>query len=272
MSHTAPLDFAAAWQSYVSERDTSRLDAEHDRAFWERFAPHYDLRTASPGSRAQTLTVLSGLVRIGDTLLDVGAGTGRFALPLARCVSQVTALDHSAAMLNILRRKATVQGVENITIQETDWESAEVEPHDVVLAAWSLYRQPDLCAALHRLVAATRRTLIVVAGDATAPPHRASLDAIWGQAGRPKIPEYLYLLGSLWQIGVRANVRVVHETRHFSYVTPVEAAEQLAPVHAAPEEIQQFAREMVPLLERRSDGWHYIYRLPVGVLIWRRGT
>jgi hypothetical protein len=27
---------------------------------------------------------------------------------------------------------------------------------------------------------------------------------------------------------------------------------------------------MTPLLEPRSDGWHYLHRFPVGVLIWRR--
>jgi len=54
-------------------------------------------------------------------------------------------------------------------------------------------------------------------------------------------------------------------------VTPREAAEQLAPIGARSEEIQRFAREMTPLLEPRSDGWHYLHRFPVGVMIWRRG-
>jgi SAM-dependent methyltransferase len=271
MSRIAPIDFTAAWHSYVRERDDGRRELTGDRAFWERFAPHYDLRTAAPASCAQTLTVLSTLVRIGDSLLDVGAGTGRFALALARCVGHVTAIDNDPAMLNILRRKAAGQSVANITVVETDWEAAEVEPHDVVLAAGSLYRQHDLRAALRKLVAETRRTLVIVAGDSGDPPHRRVTDAIWG-AGEPEVPAYLYLLGSLWQIGVRANLRVVHETRHFCYVSPREAAEQLAPVHAAPAEIQRFARDLASLLQPRSDGWHYIYRFPVGILIWRRGA
>jgi ubiquinone/menaquinone biosynthesis C-methylase UbiE len=41
----------------------------------------------------QQLALIRGLLRPDDTLLDVGAGTGRFALPLASSVKQVTALD-----------------------------------------------------------------------------------------------------------------------------------------------------------------------------------
>jgi SAM-dependent methyltransferase len=272
MTRAAPPDFAAAWEAYLHERETGRLDATADRGYWERYAPHEDPHTAGRGACAQTLTVISSLVRIGDSLLDVGAGTGRLALPLARCVGHVTALDQAPATLEILRRRARGYGIENLTALEVDWETAEVEPHDVVLAAWSLYRLSDLRGALNKLVRATRRTLVIVAGDATDQSHRAAARAIWGGDGEPEIPEYLFLLGSLWQLGIRANLRVVQENRHFCCVTPREAAEQLAPIGARPEEIQRFAREMTALLEPRSDGWHYLYPFPVGILIWRRGT
>lgn len=92
----------------------------------------------------QTLSVLRELVRPEDTLLDVGAGTGRFAIPLARQIKQLTALDHARPMLDILQQKMWEQQLSNIEIVEVAWEFAQVMPHDVVLAAWSLYRQLDL--------------------------------------------------------------------------------------------------------------------------------
>jgi SAM-dependent methyltransferase len=84
MTRTAPPDDPAARQVYLHERHAGQPDAARDRC-------------------AQTLAVISSLVRIGDSLLDVRAGTGRLALPLARCVGHVTALDRTPAMLEILR-------------------------------------------------------------------------------------------------------------------------------------------------------------------------
>jgi SAM-dependent methyltransferase len=44
--------------------------------------------------------------REGDPVLDVGAGTGRVALDLARCGHRVTALDRDAELLGELARRA----------------------------------------------------------------------------------------------------------------------------------------------------------------------
>jgi hypothetical protein len=121
MTRTVPPDYAAAWEACLHERETGRLDATADRGYWEHYAPHEDPRTPGRGACAQTLAVISSLVRIGDSLLDVGAGTGRLALPLSRCVGHVTALDQAPATLEILRRRARVYGIENLTALEVDW-------------------------------------------------------------------------------------------------------------------------------------------------------
>lgn len=253
MTRTARPDDAAAWAVYLHPRHAGQPVDARDRC-------------------AQTLTVISSLIRIGDSLLDVGAGTGRLAQPLAHCVGHVTALDRTPALLEILRRQASTYRIESLTVLDADWETAELAAHEVVLAAGSLDRLSDLPGALTKLVAATQRTLVITVGDATDLPHRAAVRAIWGRDTEPGIPEYLYILGSLWQIGIRANQNVVQEDRHFCYVTPREAAEQLAPIGARTEEIQRFAREMTPPLEPRSDGWHYLHRFPVGVLMRRPGV
>jgi len=101
MTRTSPPDDAAAWVVYLHQRHAGQPDAARDRC-------------------AQALTVISSLVRIGDSLLDVGAGTGRLTLPLARCVGHVTALDRTPAMLEILRRQASTYRIENLTVLDAD--------------------------------------------------------------------------------------------------------------------------------------------------------
>ncbi len=47
----------------------------------------------------------------GGPVLEVGAGTGRIALPLARAGHSVTVLDPSPAMLDVARRRAAAEGL-----------------------------------------------------------------------------------------------------------------------------------------------------------------
>ena len=55
----------------------------------------------------------------GDTVLDIGAGTGRWSIPMAKVRKKVTALDASPGMLEVLREKAAAEKVTNINVHCT---------------------------------------------------------------------------------------------------------------------------------------------------------
>lgn len=264
-----PLDFAAAWRMYRNARYGDKSEAD-DRALWESFAAQYDDRVPVC---AAVLDILKALLHPDDTVLDVGAGTGRYTLPLAREARRVTALDPSPAMLARLHAKMNAEGLSNIDFLEATLEDAELTPHDLVLAAWSLYRQRDILASLRKLTQAARRALVIVDGDSGLflPGERAHEPAraeVWGKT--PGIPNYLYFAGMLWQIGVRAEVRVTHHARAYQGATPREIAEQLAPAAAKPGEIDRFTERLAPLLDRTNGVYHYRSATPVGVVIWQR--
>jgi SAM-dependent methyltransferase len=223
-----------------------------------------------PGSYVKTLAALTALVQPADTLLDIGAGTGRFALPLARRVRRVTALDYSPAMLAILRQKARDAGITNITAVEAALETMAVPPHDVVLAAWSLYRQIDIVAALTALIGATTRTLVIAASDTAQAPHHPFLRDIWGRHGEPEHPVYLYLLGALRQLGYRADLRVLWETRHVAARTIAAVAQSLIPQDASARDTERFIALLRPCLDETNEGWRYRYAVPVNLLVWHR--
>jgi 2-polyprenyl-3-methyl-5-hydroxy-6-metoxy-1,4-benzoquinol methylase len=61
-------------------------------------------------TQAQVLANLMGTIR-DRVVLDVGTGTGRAALLLARGGANVTAIDASAEMLAVARRRAVAEGV-----------------------------------------------------------------------------------------------------------------------------------------------------------------
>lgn len=82
----------------------------------------------------------------GETALDIGTGTGRWTVPLTKKAEEVTAVEPSAAMLDILKGNAKEVGLTNIEIIHPTWEAARVTPHDVAVCAHAMYQTPDLVA------------------------------------------------------------------------------------------------------------------------------
>ena len=69
------------------------------------------------------------------TALDVGAGFGALALPLARRLDAVTAMEPSGPMAAALRRAAVRAAARNLRVIEAAWGRAPVARHDLVLCA-----------------------------------------------------------------------------------------------------------------------------------------
>jgi SAM-dependent methyltransferase len=63
------------------------------------------------GYYAADLEVWEGLSREGATVLDLGCGTGRVAMHLARRGRRVTGVDRNAQFLEVLDRRATQRGL-----------------------------------------------------------------------------------------------------------------------------------------------------------------
>ena len=147
----------AAHQAQSQKIRAAQGIAEVDR--WEVVSP---LFKANP-RREDDLEVnrLAREVTPGMTMLDVGGGAGRFALPLALRCRQVTVVEPSPSMGESLRQIATESQIDNVRLVPKRWEEAEVEPADVVLAAHVIYMIEDICAFVEKLVAHARQKLLM---------------------------------------------------------------------------------------------------------------
>lgn len=161
----APLsgtDWGRLWAELVASRDTGD-EAAADRATverWRRVARRLD---AGGGGREDVL--LDFLLRSltpGMTVLDIGAGVGRWTLPLARTVRHVTAVEPHPALRDVLRERAAAQAVENLSVVEAPWMEAEVPPHDVAVAAHSCYAAADLLAFVRKMETSARQIVALV--------------------------------------------------------------------------------------------------------------
>ena len=83
------------------------------RAYDDYFASgHYDRRYPSPNPRAMRLIEETLAVRRPDAIIDLGSGSGRYALPLlARHGMRLIAVDPSATARSQLLQRAEAQGV-----------------------------------------------------------------------------------------------------------------------------------------------------------------
>ncbi len=94
----------------------------------------------------------------GETALDVGTGTGRFALKLARRGWKVTALDASPEMLAIAERSVTNEGlaVELTCAAMEDGLPVNSNSFDLVVCALTLTHVADLRHAIAELCRAVK--------------------------------------------------------------------------------------------------------------------
>ncbi|MDB5076606.1 MAG: class SAM-dependent methyltransferase [Chloroflexi bacterium] len=92
-----------------------------------------------------------------STVVDLGAGTGTFALAAAPLCRRVVAVDVSPAMLTLLRARAEQQGLTNVEIVHAGFLTYEHggEPADFVYSRHALHHLPDFwkAVALHRIAA-----------------------------------------------------------------------------------------------------------------------
>jgi SAM-dependent methyltransferase len=73
------------------------------------------------------------------TVLDVGAGSGRLAIPMARKSKSVTALDTCPDLLGRCGSNAREAGLPNVVAHQADWDALvpgkDIPKHDVVVAS-----------------------------------------------------------------------------------------------------------------------------------------
>jgi len=90
-------------------------------------------------------------------VLDLGAGSGAVALPLATLFGRVDAVDIDTEALDRLRSRSAELGHTNVTVFESDGAAfGDVAPYDVVVASDMIQNVPDPEALLTTIVSLVR--------------------------------------------------------------------------------------------------------------------
>lgn len=202
---------------------------------------------------------LLGEVKAHHTVLDVGAGGGRLALPLATRCRRVVAVEPSSSMGEALRMEESDACWKNASpMLEARWEEAEVDVADIVLCVHVLCVVAGVESFVRKLEAHAREQVLVVLFQS---PPQSQTYALWervhGEARLPlpSLPEFQEVLE---QMGIDAPVELLPPQPALEFADMRQALDLLArrlyleqgsPKMAALEQL------LPDLLEERGGAW-----------------
>jgi SAM-dependent methyltransferase len=265
MSPDAPAPVAeleAVWAERVrANRDQAERLRESTTP--DFYAPVSALFVADPRRTDEpVLDVLQALARQDSVWLDIGAGAGRYALPLALRVQQVIAVEPSAGMRRALRTGLDEHGIDNVRVVPGTWPEAigelgRLPAADVAFIAHVGYDIERIGPFLDAMEAASRERCVAVMTDRS---PGAVADPFWPlvhgepRAPLPALPELLALLDARgrWP----EVVRVERSTRSFDSIDALTAflRRQLFIAQGGQKD-RQFASVLPDMIVQRDGAW-----------------
>ncbi len=203
------------WHELLQAR-AQQMDAAYARLgrtsadYWDRRARGFHQATKNTTATDPLFLRVKREVTPEMRVLDVGAGTGRFALAFAPLAQHVIAVEPNQSMLSFLQRDAAAQGISTIEYVMATWQDAPTDlAAEIVICSHVLYAVNDIEAFLAKLLAATRKSCYIYMrathlDDLTAP--------IWQHFHGEKRctpPAYIHALAVLFEMGIYADVEMV---------------------------------------------------------------
>jgi SAM-dependent methyltransferase len=279
MTTATAAELETTWAERVraNREQVDRVREVPDRDF---YAPVSSLFVADPRRTGEAaLDALMAIAQPEDRWLDIGAGAGRYALPLAARVAEVIAVEPSASMRNALRTGKAEHGAANLRIVGGVWpevlaELGDPPVADVALIAHVGYDIESIGPFIDAMETAAARLCVAVLTDRS---PASVADPFWPivhgieRVPLPALPELAELL--------RARGRTTEIQRVERAPRTFDSFEGLATflrrqlwIADDGEKEQRFRAALGQMArERDDDGWT-LATPPVGaigILTWR---
>lgn len=253
------------WQELIRARAT-QMDAAYARLgrtssdFWDRRARSYHRVTRESALNDPLYLKVREQVTPVRSVLDVGAGTGRFALALAPHACHVTALEPNISMLSYLRQEAASRQLTNLTTLQCRWEDAPTDLRaDIVMCSHVLYPILDIVPFVQKLRAAAAQTCYIYMRAASYDALTAPLWQHFHGDERQQPPGYIHALDVLYELGIYTQVETIKMPFRWTYPTLQDAEDELMEqlILAENEQNRRELRELLAgwLVQTEDQNW-----------------
>lgn len=225
------------WHEILDAR-TQQMDAAYAKLartsadFWDRRACGFHRSTKDTVGSDPFFLRLCEKVSSKTSVLDVGAGTGRFSIALSTRVNHIIAVEPSKAMLDFLRQDAADKDLRNISFIQSTWQEAPDNLRaDIVICSHVVYPIRDIDPFLLKLHQASLQSCYIYARATHIDALTADLWRHFHHSERCMPPSYIHVLDVLNEMGIFANVEIVSLPPSLRYpsldVAVTEMTEQL---------------------------------------------
>lgn len=255
------------------KRDAEDLCSLKGEAFWNMRAPAFTQHAPETGYAESFIKIIKPDKSM--TVLDMGCGGGTLAFPMAGLVKEITAVDFSSGMLDVVNQRITEQKIKNIrTIKcswTENWDAAGIGVYDVAIASRSM-AVSNLKEAVTKLANAALKRVYISTVVSDGPHDRGIYEAI-GREIRPSI-DYIYVYNILYQMGIHANIEFIKESRIHAYKNYDDAlaSSRWMVQNLTPEEEERLDSYMRAHLVESDEGWvmDYAKKFKWAVLWWEK--
>jgi len=180
---------------------------------WDAIAEKFNEINKLTGAHESDCYIRSMISRIefnkDSTILDIGSGPGTLAIPLAKKVKHVTAIDMSKNMIKLVEKNMKKEGITNITTLNKSWEEIklgrDIEKHDIAIASRSLGGLKLKNNLLKIMDASIEKAYISSLAKGN------DFDRVVYEAIGKKYeftPHYIYVYNLLYQLGSNAEIDI----------------------------------------------------------------
>ena len=207
-------------------KELQRIRRHRDSAdYWNGRAKSYTTKD-EPNRYVEDFLRLAD-IQPGESVFDMGCGTGALSLPLAEAGHRVLAADFSAGMLKVLDDELNARHLHNVFYKQMswddDWSEFGISPEmvDVAIASRSM-AVADMEEALLRLNdIAKRRVCITLPTGASPRTDQRTLQELGLESLLSR--DYLYAFNILASHGIFAELRYIESERKDTFDSFEEA-------------------------------------------------
>jgi len=255
----------------ISEKDRINLAAE---SWYKNYDYKFDLDDLQnkPDFEIE-FNRLKRFINKNSSVLDIGAGRGRLAVPLAREVRKLTAIEPARVYMNVMKERALHVGVGNMQFSEDLWSDFPLqEKYDLVYSTWSVGASDP--ASLMKMTEASQGycALELVASPINVWDFAGQIyPMIMGDEFRPP-GNYLNVVTALYDHGIYANLETWQFDKEVKHQTMEEAMEiwktSLANYTTINYEVEEMLRQYYRFRMNPDGSYTFILKGGAACMIW----